>query len=427
METVHLAQPSSTGKVKFITMTLDGATVTRTWGLIGHKTQSTSDTKQALNVGKANEKSPEQVAREDFDRIKTEKCKEGYRVVESLEAGKTEAKLDEFDIDNPPSSFAPAKPIKEISDEAVNKLIEEGRASFHRKENGLRHFVFVGTDPKDIRIYTRRMDDHTRKYPHLVKAVLDQRIPSRSVLDVELVVDPRRQYRSHTEAFQLMQGISKKNCQGGKLKPDLSECFELQRVNPVRAMVFNLLFWNGLWTWKSPYGTAYGLICKTFGMCSSGQAFFQPTTFDFKSAAHMDEWIRANKRTTEGVVIWDLHGVAEVCFTGKPKRKACYKRKAMQEADVIVTGYEEGSGKHQGRIGALKLAQLDSKGVMHDIGLCGGGLSDEQREIAKWTFPCVIQVEFTERFDKTQKMQFPQFVSHTDKTVEEADPFPEEE
>ena len=417
MPTVHLVQPSSTGKIKFITLTLENDTLTRVWGLMGCKTQTTSNTYKTINEGKANELNPARAAKADFDRLISDKCKEGYKVTESLTAATT-AELDTMDFDNPPKSFAPAKPIKKIENEAIDKLLSKGQAIITRKENGLRHFIFIGTKSQ-ITIYTRRMDDHTAKYPHLVDYVKSLKLPPCTVLDTELVVDPLGKYPNHTAAFRLMQSISKKDTTGGKLKADQSESFARQKVNPVRGMVFHILFFEGEPLWTRPYHQIWVRLQGFFPPVEAGAPLYHPIELKLKNSAEVDAWITKNKKDFEGLVIWDQLGVAELVFTGKPKRKACYKRKGLLETDVIAVGYEEGTGENQGKIGAFLIAQYDEKGKLVDLGKCGTGLSDADREISKYKFPFVLMVEYAERFPGG-KMQFPCCCGeHPDKKPEE--------
>lgn len=426
MQTVHLVQPSSKGRVKYITLVLEGDTVSRTWGLIGCKSQSTSNTYVAINQGKSNELTPEMAAEADFSRIISDKVKEGYKQTDSLETGKTEASLDTFDFDSPPTSFAPAKPIKEIEDNRLARLLGQKIACPTLKENGLRHFIFKGTTGK-VTIYTRRMDDHTNKYPHVVQAVKD--LPNCSLLDIELVVDPLlaiEQNLGHTAAFNLMQGISKSDTNGGKLKANLDRTMELQRATPVRGLVFDILYWDGKTMWDQPYSARLNLINQHYQSIQQKQTLFCPTVLNFNSVQEVDAWVKTNQRRYEGLVIWDLTSTSEVVFTGKPKRKGCYKRKAVLETEVIATGFEPGTGENQNKIGAFLIAQMDLNGKMIDVGKCGAGLTDADRDPSKWTFPLVICIEYANRFP-TGKYQFPTFTGVSDKRIEEADRFVPEE
>ena len=65
-------------------------------------------------------------------------------------------------------------------------------------------------------------------------------------------------------------------------------------------------------------------------------------------------------------------------FNGRPN-KTWYKLKVATTADVVVMDYEEGRGKHKGRLGAMIFgAHQDGKLVR--VGKAGGGFSDIERQ-----------------------------------------------
>jgi DNA ligase-1 len=73
-------------------------------------------------------------------------------------------------------------------------------------------------------------------------------------------------------------------------------------------------------------------------------------------------------KVKEGIIIKSLDGMYEF-----ERTKECMKLKAFYDADVVVTGMNEGTGRHKGRLGALV---VDWKGNELRIGT---GFSDEQR------------------------------------------------
>lgn len=425
---VVLVQPASKGGMKFIRMRLEGDRVSREWGLVGGKTQSTSNVYKALNVGKANEKSPKQVAEEDFDRIRTKKVEEGYKeIVDNDWSGLTRAalredysdQLDTLDFDNPPTSFAASKPISKISDSALDKLIKSGNALVQNKENGLCHWVFVGD--KGIRIFTRRMDDHTAKYPELVRAF--EALPGvgpGSLFAVELVIKPTG--KGHLADFKLVCGIGRADTVKGELKFEggvLPKTQERKEANPVRACVFHCLYLNGDPLWEKPYREAW-VVLSQLPPKEQGMVLFRPDTLTFTSAEQVRQSLRKNRGLTEGYVVWDLSAPIELSFTGKPKRRAAYKAKAVQETDVVVISVEAGKGKRQGKVAALTIGAYDEDGQFFAMGKCGSGLTDESAEPSFWAdLPCVVQIEYAEQFE-TGKYQFPVFIAkHGDKDPKE--------
>lgn len=420
MKTVHMVQKNSAGRMKFITMVLDGATVTRTWGLIGTDCpQTTANTYDYTNRGRSNEKSPEQTAEADFDRLITLRCEEGYRKVPSLSAEDiaAHARDDVIDFDFPPVSFAPPKPTTKIADPKLKTLIRQGKAKFSLKLDGLRHLIFIGTNEK-VKFFTRRMDDHTRKYADMIPAIQALNLPPKTVLDVELVVDPNKGH-SHTDAFLLMQGISKSDTTSGRLKENLDRTMSLKVENPVRAMVFDILYFGGEDLWAQPYKDRYAKIQEYIPALEANQPLFKLVEVGTQTFEETMEKLRKYvSEGGEGFVVWNMDDATEVCFTGKPKRKNCWKMKLSMEDDVVAYDFEEGNGRYQGMVGALKIGKYNESGELVPLGKVSG-LTEELRNPTIWNFPCTIEIEYDGQFD-SGCYQFPRFSRfRPDKGVEE--------
>lgn len=417
----YLVQPNDRGKIKFLHLMVEGDTMTTEWGLIGGAVQETSNTYGYINEGKSNELTPEDAAIADFERKRDKKIKEGYREVESLELAEDTAVLDEIDFDNPPTSFAPSKPIKTISDGMLNALIKSGNASIQIKENGLCHFIVV-TSTGTPKILTRRMDDHTPKYPSIVEATkeLIQRgsIGPKTILMAEFVTNG---FKRHMDSFNWMQRISKSNTNKGKCLPSQVKAHALQKEHRVRACVFHIPYLNGDKLWDDPYYAVYDEMLHRIPPKSEGHHFFIPPTINnVASAEELDEFLRKREGIIEGAVVWDFNDAIEITFNGKPRRRACYKRKIIYEDDVIAYDWMEGQGDHQGGIGALYIGKLHHEtGEMVPMGRVGSGLKDTEIDPSLWKFPCVVNIEYQQRFPDGP-YQFPAFKGiHGDKIPEE--------
>jgi ATP-dependent DNA ligase len=168
--------------------------------------------------------------------------------------------------------------------------------------------------------------------------------------------------------------------------------------------------------WKEIHDENYRL--------AADQAVFVPTEVPITSAAQAFEIVKKNKHKIEGLIVWDIDQSMKLTLNGKPDRCACYKIKAKGEKDVIAAGWEEGTGKLQGKIGSLKIGQYSPTGEWIDLGTVAG-LKHTQGECdpANWTFPCVIEVEYDQIFPDTGKFQFGHFVKvHEDKLISDVDP-----
>lgn len=420
MEKCYLVQQSSIGRIKFITLELVADTLYREWGLLGGKTQETENTYDYKNQGRKNELTPDQVAKAAFDRILKKKTKNGYRIVDDLaNVSEDDVAFDTMDFDNPPTSFAPSKPITTIDDDELQSLLDKKLVEVQLKENGMCHYIFVGSTGK-VRITSRKLHDYTRKYPAIVRVVNamvnEGVVPKESLIAAEFMVDG--DMKDHRQAFRLMQQISRSDCAGDELKENVDKSLALQEVNPVRACVFYLYYWGGKDVWENPSDGVLQLLKSTFPLKEMDTTFFIPTVMPFKTVEEITAYLESKKTVEEGLVIWNLSESVEVSFSGTPKRRACYKRKIPLETDVVVYDWLEGSGDLQGKVGSLKIGKYDSEGNFIDLGRVAG-LKDYMAEIDFWTFPCVIEIIYDEQFP-TGKFQFPRYSkTHEDKTPDE--------
>ena len=425
METItYLVQKNLQGRVKFIQFTLDGATLTREYGLIGGVIQGTTDTYGYTNQGKANELTPEQTALANYNRIRDKKIKEGYSPAESLEEiPELPSYLTKIDLNNIPKEFCLSKPTAEISEQELTKLLDSKVSRLFVKYNGGCHYIVIGST-SSVKIFTRRWDDHTAKYPKIVKAVSAMKLLPDSLLVVELCIDPLLGIPHMTCQKQVAQ-ISKTNSNKGVLKDDLTESHALQEKYFLKAAVFGILYYGNIKLWDQSYSIMLKLIEKIIPKLSKGELLFQPQSVGLSTAKAIYVTALAHKKLIEGFVIWDITQAMEVTMNGKPVRRAAWKIKMKGEKDVIAYGWENAKNKPAGIIGALKVGQYDAQGNMVNLGTVGGLKPKEgETDPANWTFPCVIEVGYDNIFPETGRFQFGHFNKvHEDKTIEEVDIF----
>ena len=422
MESIILVKKGQLGKPLFVQFRLTGATLAREYGQVGSDNiQSTSHTYSALNVGKANEKVPVQVAREDFERIVQAKKKEGYIEVANLDDLSALDQEESFDIDNIPEAFCISKPHATITQAAMDKLLGSGNGKFFIKYNGIGHFIQIRTDG-EIRIFTRRWCDHTAKYPEIIADIKSQNYPVGTLIYAEFIIDPSLKI-PHMDAFSLMAAISKTDVVNGVCKPDVTETLELQKKHRVRAALLIVVYAQNEPVYTSPYQTILNSLRLRTPAVTAGRATFVPTEVPISTSGEAKALVEANKHIIEGLVLWDMTKGIEVTMNGKPNRTAAYKVKYPGETDVIAYGYLPGKGRFQEMIGSLKICQFDMHGNPVDLGTVGG-LKDEERDPDDWTFPCVIEVQYDQRFPNTGKFQFARFSKrHEDKVPEDVGRF----
>lgn len=129
-----------------------------------------------------------------------------------------------------------------------------------------------------------------------------------------------------------------------------------------------------------------------------------------------DLWLEIeSKESHEGLILRDWRSTYYTTLT---------KLKRSVEDDFVVMEVLEGQGKHQGRMGSLRLGQYDPEdGHVHEVMDVGGGFSDLERELI-WenrtmTINRVCLVEGKSRFS-SGALRHPNFVRfRDDKTPKE--------
>jgi len=415
---IHLINKSSK---RYIKLNLFGDAIKREFGMIGtEKPQFTSHTYDFLNKNKANELSPEEAAKEDYDRIIKNKKKEGYIDIEDNDS-------KSFNINTIlpiNESFCCSKPKTSISEKEFNNIQNK---IILKKYNGSCHYILIDNN-EDVKIYTRRWEDHTIKYPMIVKTfkrkIYENLIFKNSLYIGEMIVTSD----NHMESQSLIASISKLDTLKGKPKDDQTQTYDfinnLANENKyVNFIVFGCLFYNGVdlldLNYKHVFNfTIYDIFQDTYYVKI-------PDEYSFEKYDEMIDFLKENKKEFEGFVIVNSDKNFEISYTGKPKRRMSYKVKVKSEIDVVADGYVKGKGKNQNKIGSLKIFLFNENNQYVSMGTVGSGLNDELRDPNKWNFPCVVEVEYDNIFPATDKnqlgrFQFPVFKKiHEDKTIED--------
>jgi ATP-dependent DNA ligase len=174
--------------------------------------------------------------------------------------------------------------------------------------------------------------------------------------------------------------------------------------------LFNILFLNGEDYTTRPYRYILKLL-KEAADRDVTNTIRAPEEVKFNSYSDAIKWAENNINDVEGLVLWKMDENAEITYNGKPSRRACYKLKAVKETDVIAYDYLEGSGAKQGKVGSLLIGKYNKELTeIVPMGRVGSGLKIKQGEceIDYWDFPCVIEINYDQRFE-TGNFQFPRF------------------
>lgn len=390
-----LYQRSEDGSIQQWTIYLDGNVITRKWGMVGGKMISTTEAMTGVKGRTADQR-----AFVRFKKLVSDRLDNGWSAVRHKIREATEINSSDFDFTLLPSSFAPQKPVQQLP-MPVNLLEKSvGRFMFQRKRDGQRHYVLI-TTKGEVRIYSRKMEDKTEHMPRLREAMELLGLPCSSVLDGELIVD-----RGGTDDFRATGKICRASAGRARAaEKELSSAF----------MAFDILFLKGVPVHKMPYRRRWELLQE---MQIDDERFMLPERFDRFAPARG----HAIKHRWEGLVIWDLDAPNSLRMNGKHVRAGCYKWKPIQEGDFVATGWLPGNGRLASTMGKLRIAEFQ-KGKLVEIGRVGSGFDDETRAkvaAGKWTFPCVVTLEYDKQEEDSRALRFPVFLRrHPDKTVKE--------
>lgn len=407
-----LLQKNTHGRTKFIELVLEESVVTRTWGLVGGKTQETSNRYGYINKNKSNEFTPEQAAEADYNRLIEKKIKEGYSKFDNIKE-LPDSDEDLMNFDNLPVAFCCSKPKISIDKETLDVMIRDGTARAFVKENGGCHFIQI-TSTGEVKIYSRRISNYTAKYPELRAAFEGMCLPPKSLFAAELVVDKSDKFVGHMERFKRFASIDRSDTLNGCVKKDVTKTLKLQEETPVKAVVFNILYFDGECYTNRPYKDNLELI-NSFIFPDSIRA---PEEVKISSYDELSTMVMEHGFDIEGLVIWNQEQNSEITYNGKASRRACYKLKALKEDDVIAYGWQEGTGAKQGKVGSLLIGKYNKELTeIIPMGNVGSGLKikEGECEVSYWDFPCVIEITYDNRFP-TGAYQFPRYIKrHEDK------------
>lgn len=368
-------------------------------GLTDGKHQSTFDIiKEGVNIGKANETTAyEQAVLTAERKIKKQK-EEGYR--DTIE------ETQETQSINPneklPKELCFYKPKSKIEEKARNKLEKAGNAIYSVKRDGMCHIC--RKTENEVEIYSRRMDDLTASFPHLVEPL--SHLPPNTILLGEMVKinDDKDDFRTVSSVCRSLPDEAVK---------------KQQETGSLQYYVFDVAFMDGknLLTSKG-YRERLKILNSLVKNCGSSYIL----SVEIINKTYEKAMAEVKKRGLEGLVVRDAQAKMKpdeaFSFDGDAKRPTgTWKSKPIIEADVFVEWNpaegigDYGKGKLKGKFGKAEAYQWHN-GKKFSLGKVGGGLSEAQRDFYANTslFPRVWCVKFDKFQEGTGKLRFPVFV-----------------
>jgi predicted DNA-binding WGR domain protein len=373
----------------------------------------------------------------------TKKRQGGYREVDQNDHYlETQAQADEVNFNELQQNYEVGKPLNPTTNKdlkAREDLCNDTKRSiFTIKQDGLCHHILITPD-RDVKIYTRKIEPCTDKYPYIVEEVKQLKLPPKTILTCEFVVkkpDGRDDRKS-------IQSISKSLVARAVALQDSPLC------RP-EAVVLHAQFWGGKPLVRDLPVQSWMQHLQDF-FEDGFHRYVYPLKVYFGNFELAKQYV--TDKGLEGLVVYDkesIFGDKAFNLRGTTERTACFKWKPIYEADCIMVfnpdnqfssrtpaGGEWGSGriKHLPKGVALyQWGRKNPKGrTLHFLCNCGSGFTDSDREgILKKAeendgIVGVGVIHYASRFfisqgDDSNAMLEPIFKGHhPDKTTKEAE------
>lgn len=420
-------QSHTRGKDRVWKIEVEENLITTWWGTLGGKLQNTTETISWVGVKKTKSfVSAVDQAQLVAERMIRKKLEEGYLEVVDGEVVGISAGAIQFSKKFP-KNLSFSKPLNSKPEKKARQLIKENRVILTVKRNGMMHAA-MSDEAKRVSIYSRRMDEVTNKYPHIVEE-LRTFMAANSVFLGEMVSLNQK----GEDSFRQMQMI-----ENAKVEKALER---QQQLGLSRFVVFRVPFWKNL-----PIETTdtheqwIQLLGDIMERNPTKENVEYLQWMDNSQALTYDQWLdQAQQMGIEGYVVYEKEGSfgdRSYNFKGKPDRpSSCWKLKPTLEDDFIayfspdnydrckkcksISVYQKtskcelcdgsmigngtwGKGKHTGQVGTLSLYQLREDDP-YPVYICevGSGFTDEQKAaLAKKPldfWPQVVEVKFAER------------------------------
>ncbi len=325
----------------------------------------------------------ENTAREAYNHI-MEKVQRAYDMtndfaVVALKAKKRELKDDEeaeIEIGKPIKAMLALK-VDTIA-EGFEKAGKPLQAEF--KFDGFR--VQISKKGKDIRIFTRRLENVTRQFPDIAESVRSNVRGDNFILDAEAVG-----YDKRTNRYLPFQSISQRI----KRKYDIEKMAE---QFPVEVNVFDIIAYEGKSLINAPFEERRKLIEKI--IMAEKRKLLPATAIITDSEERIEKLFEeAKEKGNEGLMLKNLKAPY------KPGARVGYMlkyKRTMENLDLAIVKAEWGEGKRSKWLSSYTVACINN-GKLLEIGKASTGLKEKPEEglsfeeVTKLLKPLIIKEE----------------------------------
>ncbi len=253
-------------------------------------------------------------------------------------------------------------------------------AAFEHKYDGFR--VIISCDGKDVKLFTRRLENVTNQFPDIVKAVRDNVKAKKFILDSEAVG-----FDAKSGKYLPFESVSQRI----KRKYHIDE---IVKKLPVELNVFDILFLDGETTLVLPFSERRKILEKILNEKPRIIRLSRQLITD--SVSEAEKFYKdALKIGEEGIMVKNLK------MPYRPGRYVGYMAKLkpdVADLDLVIVGGEYGTGKRAGGITSFIVAVRDGDKFL-EVGRVSSGLKEKSSEgvsygeIDKLLQPLIISEE----------------------------------
>lgn len=256
---------------------------------------------------------------------------------------------------------------------AVEIIEKIGQCAMEPKYDGFRLQVHFNKKNREVRLYSRNLEEVSSMYPDIVEGVKKEVKADEAILEGEAIgYDPKH------HAFLPFQLTVQR-----KRKYDIEE---KAKEIPLKLFVFEILYRDGISYINEPFTKRREILEKAVSLENTARSNTvvpspeQITDDPKKMEVYFDESVSAG---LEGIVAKKLTGTYQPGARGWNwiKYKKSYSAQQINDTiDCLIMGYDYGKGKRAGfGIGAFLVGVYDEKKDMFvTIAKIGTGLSDEE-------------------------------------------------
>jgi len=267
--------------------------------------------------------------------------------------------------------ICPGRPINVMLPIKVTEIAEAFRicgkpVAIEHKYDGFR--MIINFDGKEVKLFTRRLDDVTKQFPDVVNIVKKNVRGESFILDSEVVG-----YDLKTKKYKPFEAISQRI----KRKYDIDKLiYEL----PVEVNIFDVLYYNGKSVMDERFSERRKLIEKIVrNEPWKIRTAMQIVTNSEEEAENF--YKQALKIGEEGVIFKKIdapyHAGRRVGFMVKLKPE-------IKDLDLVIVGAEYGSGKRAGGLTSYIVA-CRGKDKFLEVGKVSSGLKEKDEEGMSYT------------------------------------------